>query len=96
MNFVRAQNRARDAARSSGQAVARASDSNTGVEHYRAPPRAIGNGVSGVSRYSGRDMVDASTPSEPLDWLAQWKVTIDVSTCRMMRDMKIGRGSRGT
>eukprot|EP00965_Chrysotila_dentata_P249091 6208707-Pleurochrysis_carterae.AAC.1 len=62
---VRAQNRASDTARFSGQAVARASDSNTGVEHYHTPPRASGSGVSAVFRSSGQDMADASTPSDP-------------------------------
>eukprot|EP00965_Chrysotila_dentata_P256452 6212544-Pleurochrysis_carterae.AAC.4 len=33
-------------------------------------------------------MVDASTPSDPLDWLAPWNVTLDDSSC-MMRDMKV-------
>eukprot|EP00965_Chrysotila_dentata_P249092 6208707-Pleurochrysis_carterae.AAC.2 len=41
-----------------------------------------------MSRSSGQDMADASTPSDPdPDWLGQWKVTFEDS-CRMMRDLK--------
>eukprot|EP00965_Chrysotila_dentata_P010531 343033-Pleurochrysis_carterae.AAC.1 len=51
-----AQNEARDAARSSGQAVSRASDSYTGVEHHHTPPKISGSGVSAVSKPSGPGM----------------------------------------
>eukprot|EP00965_Chrysotila_dentata_P123260 4073940-Pleurochrysis_carterae.AAC.3 len=71
--YITEGNRARDAARPSGQAVARACDSHTGVEHHHTPPRASGSRVSAVSRSSGQDMADASTPSDPLDWLALGK-----------------------
>eukprot|EP00965_Chrysotila_dentata_P127927 4230476-Pleurochrysis_carterae.AAC.1 len=67
---ARAQNGARDAARSSGQAVARASDFHTGVEHHHTPPRVSGSGVSAGSGFSGQGMADASTPCDILDWLA--------------------------
>eukprot|EP00965_Chrysotila_dentata_P049666 1646782-Pleurochrysis_carterae.AAC.2 len=64
------QKRARVAARSSGH-VARVSDSHIrGLEHHHTPSRASASGVSAVSKPSGPDMADASTPSDPLDWLA--------------------------
>eukprot|EP00965_Chrysotila_dentata_P196579 6177668-Pleurochrysis_carterae.AAC.1 len=87
MDFVRAQNRARDAVRSSGQAVPHPSDSNTGIEHYHTPSRASGIGVSAVSRSSGRDMADVFTPSDLLDWLARWEATFEYSFL-MMWDLK--------
>eukprot|EP00965_Chrysotila_dentata_P056195 1863261-Pleurochrysis_carterae.AAC.1 len=51
--------RAREVTRSSGQATARVSDPNTGVEHHHTPPWASGSGVSTVPKPSGPDMVDA-------------------------------------
>eukprot|EP00965_Chrysotila_dentata_P040475 1342757-Pleurochrysis_carterae.AAC.10 len=67
---IQSQNRARDAARSSGQAVAGASDSHTGAGHHHTPQRDSGSGVSAVSRSSGQNMADASTPCDIPDWLA--------------------------
>eukprot|EP00965_Chrysotila_dentata_P090127 2974748-Pleurochrysis_carterae.AAC.1 len=69
LDEIRTLVRAREAAKSFGQAVARFFDPNTGVEHHHTPPRASGSGVSAVPKPSGPDMVDASTQSEPIDAL---------------------------
>eukprot|EP00965_Chrysotila_dentata_P204822 6182570-Pleurochrysis_carterae.AAC.1 len=69
LDEIRTLIRAREAARSSGRAVIRVSDPNTGVEHHHTPSRASGSGVSIVPKPFGPDMVDASTQSEPLDAL---------------------------
>eukprot|EP00965_Chrysotila_dentata_P228034 6196366-Pleurochrysis_carterae.AAC.2 len=64
---ARAQNGARDAARPPGQAVARASDSHTGVEYHHTLTKIGGSGMSAVSKPSAPDMADASTPCDIQD-----------------------------
>eukprot|EP00965_Chrysotila_dentata_P200238 6179876-Pleurochrysis_carterae.AAC.1 len=82
LDEIRALIRAREAPRSSGQAVARVSDPNTGVEHHHTPLRVSGSGVSAVSKPSGPDMADASTPRGIPDCLAPWCVAEPIRLVR--------------
>eukprot|EP00965_Chrysotila_dentata_P089948 2969192-Pleurochrysis_carterae.AAC.1 len=77
---AQAQIGARDSARSSGQALARVSDSHSGVEHYHTPPGISGSGMSAVSKPSGPDMADASTCCDISDWLAAWFAGLEAET----------------
>eukprot|EP00965_Chrysotila_dentata_P139979 4627745-Pleurochrysis_carterae.AAC.1 len=67
LDEIRALIRAREAARSSGQAATRFSDPHLGVENHHTPQWASGSGVSTVSKPSGPDMADIPTQREPLD-----------------------------
>eukprot|EP00965_Chrysotila_dentata_P223039 6193353-Pleurochrysis_carterae.AAC.6 len=82
---AQAHNRASDAARSSGQAAARASDSHTGVDqHHPTPPKVSESGVSDVSMSSGQDIADASKPCDIPDWLVLWFLGLE-NPIRLLR-----------
>eukprot|EP00965_Chrysotila_dentata_P028315 941785-Pleurochrysis_carterae.AAC.1 len=65
LDEIRALIRAREAARSSGRAVSRASDPHLRVEHHHTPPRASGSGVLIVPKPSGPDTVNTPTHRDP-------------------------------
>eukprot|EP00965_Chrysotila_dentata_P146182 4827442-Pleurochrysis_carterae.AAC.1 len=65
LDEIRTLIRARKAARPSGRAVSRVSDSHLGVEHHHSPPRASGSGVLIVPKPSGLVMVNTPTHRDP-------------------------------
>eukprot|EP00965_Chrysotila_dentata_P249545 6208948-Pleurochrysis_carterae.AAC.2 len=75
MEWVRAQNRAHDAARPFGPAVTRASDSDSELEHHHTPPRASGIGCQlSLSLLARTWLLTSLPPATPeIHWLSLWK-----------------------